>query len=104
MFCALLGQDIRCAFTGPLVLWYINQFIGLSASTCNMCAFILQYVLCKHHMMLTTGVVSDHLRTKVTPDFHLTYSKNGGNGVGIKMIKMDNFQYFSIKLYVVDVY
>ena len=20
-----------------------------------------------------------HLRTKVTPDFHLTYSKNGGN-------------------------
>ena len=21
MFCALLGQDIRCAFTGPLVLW-----------------------------------------------------------------------------------
>ena len=25
-------------------------------------------------------------------------------GVGIKMIKMDNFQYFSIKSYVVDVY
>ena len=46
-----------------------------------------------------------HLRTKVTPDIHLTYSKNGGkSGVGIKMIKMDNFQYFSIKSYVVDVY
>ena len=26
-----------------------------------------------------------HLRTKVTPDFHLTYSKNGGNlGSGSK--------------------
>ena len=23
MFCALLGQDIRRAFTGPLVLWLI---------------------------------------------------------------------------------
>ena len=23
MFCALLGQDIRCAFTGPLVLWFL---------------------------------------------------------------------------------
>ena len=22
MFCALLGQDIRLAFTGPLVLWF----------------------------------------------------------------------------------
>ena len=46
-----------------------------------------------------------HLRTKVTPDFHLTYNKKWGkSGVGIKMIKMDNFQYFSIKSYVVDVY
>ena len=45
-----------------------------------------------------------HLRTKVTPDFHLTYSKKMGEfWVGIKMI-MDNFQYFSIKSYVVDVY
>ena len=41
-----------------------------------------------------------HLRTKVTPDFHLTYSKNGGkSGVGIKMIKGVNFRYFSIKSY-----
>ena len=46
-----------------------------------------------------------HLRTKVTPDFHLTFSKNGGkSGVGIKMIKSYNLQYFSIKSYVVDVY
>ena len=45
-----------------------------------------------------------HLRTKVTPDFHLTYSKKGGkSGVGIQLIKMDNFQYFSIKSYVLDV-
>ena len=31
-----------------------------------------------------------HLRTKVTPDFHLTYSKKWGkSGVGMKMIKME---------------
>ena len=24
MFCTLLGQDIRCAFTGPLVLWFFS--------------------------------------------------------------------------------
>ena len=24
MFCALLGQDIRRAFTGPLVLWFVH--------------------------------------------------------------------------------
>ena len=44
-----------------------------------------------------------HHSTTLTPDFHLTYSKNGGNRVRIKMIKIDNFQYFSIKSYVVDV-
>ena len=39
-----------------------------------------------------------YLRTKVTPDLHPTYIKNGGkSGVGIKMLKSDNFQYFSIK-------
>ena len=26
MICALLGQDIRLAFTGPLVLWFIFCF------------------------------------------------------------------------------
>ena len=34
----------------------------------------------------------------------LLYSKKGKSGVRIKMIKMDNFQYFSIKSYVLDVY
>ena len=42
-----------------------------------------------------------HLRTKVTPDFHLTYSKNGRN---LGSDSIDNFQYFFIKSYVVDVY
>ena len=42
-----------------------------------------------------------HLRTKVTPDLHLTYSKNGKSGVGIQMIKSGNF---SIKSYVVAIY
>ena len=33
-----------------------------------------------------------HLRTKVTLDFHLEYSKKlGKSGVGIKMIKSENF-------------
>ena len=44
-----------------------------------------------------------HLCSKVTPDFHLTYSKNGGN-LGIKMIKSGDFQYFSIKSYGVVVF
>ena len=26
MFCALLGQDIRSAFTGPMVLWLLFLF------------------------------------------------------------------------------
>ena len=30
MFCALLGQDIRWAFTGPLVLWFILGLVKLS--------------------------------------------------------------------------
>ena len=27
MLCALLGQDIRWAFTGPMVLWFIQQAV-----------------------------------------------------------------------------
>ena len=27
MFCALLGKDIRLAFAGPLVLWFLNSEI-----------------------------------------------------------------------------
>ena len=37
MFCALLGQNISRAFTGPLVLWFSNQkpiymYIGVCKS------------------------------------------------------------------------
>ena len=42
--------------------------------------------------------------TKVTPDFRLTYSKNWGNPGSDQNDKMDNFQVFSIKSYVVVVY
>ena len=41
--------------------------------------------LCRTHRPLPTYVVDEtltswkHLRTKLTPDFHLTYRKNGGN-------------------------
>ena len=47
-----------------------------------------------------------HLCIKVSPGFHLTYSKNGGGGpeVGIKMINSGDFQYFSIKSCVVVVF
>ena len=27
MFCALLGQDIRRAFTGPLALWFSDYYL-----------------------------------------------------------------------------
>ena len=30
MFCAVLGQDIRRAFTGPLVLWLLQTMMGRS--------------------------------------------------------------------------
>ena len=32
-----------------------------------------------HHKWSSSQTSRKHLRTKVTPDFHLTYSKNGGN-------------------------
>ena len=33
MFCVLLGQDIRRAFTGPLVLWFIKCPRHLNTTT-----------------------------------------------------------------------
>ena len=44
-----------------------------------------------------------HLRTKVTPDFHLTV-KMGEIWGRNQNDKNDNFHYFSIKSYVVKVY
>ena len=41
-----------------------------------------------------------HLCTKITPDFHLTYSNNGGN---LGSVLNDRNGYFSIKSYVVVV-
>ena len=38
------------------------------------------------HLMLSSR---KHIRTKVTPDLHLTYSKNGGNlGLVLKRYKV----------------
>ena len=31
MFCALLGQDIRWAFTGPLVLWLFKTDLSIKS-------------------------------------------------------------------------
>ena len=39
----------------------------------------LSNIFVDHKEMLLTLSSRKHLRTKVTPDFHLTYSKNGGN-------------------------
>ena len=33
----------------------------------------------RHNFDSLSGPSRKHLRRKVTPDFHLTYSKNGGN-------------------------
>ena len=55
--------------------------------------------------MVTDDISSrKHLRTKVTPDFHLKYSKNWGNLGSNQNNKMDDFRFFSIKSYVLDVY
>ena len=46
-----------------------------------------QYNVIEEQEVLTSR---KHLRTKVTPDFHLTYIvKMGKSGVGIKLIKME---------------
>ena len=42
-----------------------------------------------------------HLHLKVTPDLHLTYSKNGGS---LGLVLIDKSEKFSIKLYVVEIY
>ena len=39
MFCALLGQDIRWAFTGPMVLWHFNYQSEWIVGT--LCAHLL---------------------------------------------------------------
>ena len=52
----------------------------------------------QHARMQYTAKVQICAKMHITEtDLHLTYSKNGVNGVGIKMIKSGNFQYFSIK-------
>ena len=54
---------------------------------------------------LCLNAITETSPFKSDPRFPPTYSKKREkSGVGIKMIKMDNFQYFSIKSYVVDVY
>ena len=61
----------------------LTRSYKLLSFSCNMTfsdknAIIAQNIDC--------GYVSsrNHLRTKVSPDLHLTYSKNGESGVGIK--------------------
>ena len=48
-----------------------------------LCAIVLKQSLKIYFMHTRTcvgaGTSRKHLRTKVTPDLHLTYSKNGGN-------------------------
>ena len=63
---------------------------------------MIVYVVCYLYLIRCSS--RKQLRTKVTPDFHTTYSKNGGNLESNQNDKMDNFQYFSIKSYVVDKY
>ena len=48
MFCALLGQDISLAFTGPLVLWFfISNIFSHYISSASMRArvFIFLYTM-----------------------------------------------------------
>ena len=42
MFCALLGQDIRCAFTGPMVLWssYAPNFEKMGDILVSACPYV----------------------------------------------------------------
>ena len=59
------------------------------------------------HPLLSSGLHHGNISVqKLYPIFqpNIYNSKMGKYGVGIKMIKSDFFQYFSIKSYVVDVY
>ena len=56
MFCALLGQDIRWAFTGPLVLWFtvkqtsiLPSFLVLFFIRFKPCLDIFIWELCNFH-------------------------------------------------------
>ena len=89
--------------SGETVQLALNCFvlIGDKYHILIICSFVLSCIV--FNILLKSS--RKHLRAKVTPDFQLTYSKKWGkSGVGIKMIKMDNFQYFSINSYVMDVY
>ena len=65
--------------------------------------YVKTKILCNlYARQLEENTSLKHLRTKITPDLHLTYSKNGGNlGLVLKTIKKGNF---SIKSYVVATY
>ena len=72
---------------------------------CPASGIIVFYVVPVHVPVYNRIATSrKHLRTKVTPDFHLTYSKNGENWGRIQNDKSEEFLYFSIKSYAVDVY
>ena len=47
---------------------------------------LMDIIFCTCIVLFFTVVnITEHLRTKLIPDFHLTYSKNGGNlGSGSK--------------------
>ena len=46
-----------------------------------ICVFVFAYAKSRvpHYVAHISSTSRKHLRTKVTPDMHLTYSKNGGN-------------------------
>ena len=48
---------------------------------CNIGCKLVQCPVERDHMLqlILDSTSRKHLRTKVTPDLHLTYSKNGGN-------------------------
>ena len=76
MFCSYTRFRYQvCVYRtiGPLVLSKVSHL--------ELCGFLLihgPHQKVKQYLFLSTSL-RKHLGTKVTPDLHLAYSKNGGN-------------------------
>ena len=73
---------------------YRSPLVPIKAFAC-ICAHIFCTIY-ERGVLAQGGASRKLLRIKVTPDFHLTYSKNGGNlGFGFQM---KNMAFISISL------
>ena len=82
IFNSLIGLSIIPRFSTEHIPLIDGSLIGsITVSTHNQIHRASTYLADNPCLMLSAKSESSrkHLRTKITPDFHLIYSKNGGN-------------------------